>query len=297
MKILLTGKNGMVGWELNRSLLPLGEVVALDRSQADLSKPESLRQIVRDIQPNVIVNAAAYTAVDKAEEEEALATIINGVAPGVLADEAKRCGALLVHYSTDYVFDGTKDSPYVEIDTPNPINAYGRSKLAGEIAIQHSGADYLLFRTSWVYAARGKNFLLTMLRLMQERAELNVVADQVGAPTWARTIADTTAQCIRQAQAERVEGRFTPGIYHLTNTGETSWLGFAEKIAETARATLPAASLKIQVIRPIPSSDYPTPAKRPTNSRLTTAALSGRFSIDLPGWQSSLAECMAEQAR
>lgn len=296
MKILLTGKNGMVGWELNRSLLPLGEVVALDRSQADLSKPESLRQIVRDIQPDVIVNAAAHTAVDKAEEEEALATLINGVAPGVLAEEAKRCGALLVHYSTDYVFDGSKDSPYVESDTPNPINAYGRSKLAGEIAIQNSGADYLLFRTSWVYAARGKNFLLSMLRLMQEHEELKIVADQVGAPTWARTVADVSAHCLRQALTERAEGRFTPGTYHLTAEGQTSWHGFAEKIAELGRASLLAASLKIKAIRPIPSSDYPTPAKRPTNSRLSSKALSGRFSIDLPAWQLSLAECMAEQA-
>jgi dTDP-4-dehydrorhamnose reductase len=284
----------MVGWELNRSLLPLGEVIALGRAEADLSRPESLRQIVRDIQPDVIVNAAAYTAVDKAEEEEQLATVINGEAPGVLAEEAKRCGALLVHYSTDYVFDGTKDSPYVETDTPNPINAYGRSKLTGEQAIQASGADYLIFRTSWVYAARGRNFLLTMLRLMQEREELKVVADQIGAPTWARTIADTTAHCIRQAVNEVKRGHFTPNTYHLTNSGETSWHGFAEIIAEYAKQTILNDELRTKRIEKINTKDYSVSARRPINSRLSLESLPKDFSLVMVQWNRAVMLCMDE---
>lgn len=292
MKILLTGKNGMVGWELNRSLLPLGEVIALDRTQADLSKPQSLRQLVRDIQPDIIVNAAAHTAVDKAEAEAELATVINGNAPAVLAEEAKQCGALLVHYSTDYVFDGTKDCPYVETDAANPINAYGRSKLVGERAIQDSGADYLLFRTSWVYATRGRNFLLTMLRLMSERDELRVVSDQVGAPTWARSIADVTAHCIRQAQSERSDGRFTSDIYHLTAEGKTSWFGFAQKIEELARVKSYKSNLKVKHIEAIKTKDYPTQADRPMNSCLSSGRLNKYFSIVLPDWQRAVELCM-----
>ncbi|MCA1767140.1 MAG: dTDP-4-dehydrorhamnose reductase, partial [Idiomarina sp.] len=197
MKILLFGKNGQVGWELNRSLQPLGEVIALDRDEADFSRPESLREIVRKIKPDVIVNAVAYTAVDKAEAEEALAATINSIAPGVLAEEALSINALLIHYSTDYVFDGTKQGPYVETDVPKPINAYGRTKLAGEQVIQSSGCDYFIFRTSWVYASRGHNFLLTILRLAKERDELNIVADQIGSPTSARLIAETTLLCLQ----------------------------------------------------------------------------------------------------
>ena len=206
MKILLFGKNGQVGWELNRSLQPLGEIVVLDIEDVDFSEPESLRQIVQDVNPNVIVNAVAYTAVDKAEEEEELALNINGVAPGVLAEEALKLNALLVHYSTDYVFDGTKSTPYVETDSPNPINAYGRTKLAGEIAVQSSGCDYLILRTSWVYASRAHNFMLTMLKLAQEREELSIVSDQIGAPTSARLIADITILCLQQEIKEKREG-------------------------------------------------------------------------------------------
>ena len=226
MKILLFGKNGQVGWELNRSLQPLGEVVALSREEADFSNPESLRKIVSEISPDVIVNAVAYTAVDKAEEEEELAAIINGVAPGILAEEALKINALLIHYSTDYVFDGAKDSPYIETDKPNPINAYGRTKLAGEVVIQSSDCDYLIFRTSWVYASRGHNFLLTMLKLASEREELSIVADQMGAPTTAKLIADTTALSIRQAMGEKQSGNFSSDLYHLATSGSTSWHGF-----------------------------------------------------------------------
>jgi len=294
MRILLTGKNGMVGWELNRSLLPLGEVIALDRLDANFSKPESLRKLVQDIKPDVVVNAAAYTAVDKAEEEEELATRINGIAPGVLAEEAKHCGALLVHYSTDYVFDGSKDSHYVETDIPNPINAYGRSKLKGEQAIQSSGADYLIFRTSWVYASRGNNFLLTMLRLMQEREVLKVVADQVGAPTWARTIADTTAHCICNAQQERKETCFDSSIYNLTNTGEISWHGFTEKIAEYAQQVIPGNKLKVKRIEKINTEEYPTPATRPMNSRLSGVKLKEKYQLCLPELDQALSLCVAD---
>ena len=234
MRLLLLGANGQVGWELNRSLMPLGEVVALDRQQCDLSQPERLPALVRGISPAVIVNAAGYTAVDQAEGEEQLAMTVNGTAVGVLAEQARACGALLVHYSTDYVFDGTKEAPYLEEDAPNPVNAYGRSKLAGEIAIRQAGAAYLIFRTSWIYAARGRNFVRTLLRLAGEQDELPVVVDQVGTPNWARNIADATVHAVRQAVAERVGGSFVSGLFHLTASGTTSWYGFAEAILEYA---------------------------------------------------------------
>ena len=257
MKILLIGSNGQVGWELARTLLPLGEVVALNREQADLTDLETLRQTVQTIRPNVIVNAAAYTAVDKAETERDLAFLINAQAVEVLAQEAKNLNALLLHYSTDYVFDGMKDAPYVENDATNPLNVYGESKLAGELAIQASGVDYLICRTTWVFAARGNNFVKSILRLAAERDKLNIVADQIGAPTWARLIAETTAHILRQAQLERGANTFESGIFNLTSAGETSWHGFAEKIVELAEINC--------VTNPIPTSDYPTPAKRPAN--------------------------------
>ncbi|HKV55968.1 MAG TPA: dTDP-4-dehydrorhamnose reductase, partial [Candidatus Binataceae bacterium] len=212
MKLLVTGANGQVGWELRRSLLPLGEVVALDRNACDLSRPQELIRIIRGVRPDVIVNAAAYTAVDKAEEEEALATEINGAAAGVIADEARKLGALLIHYSTDYVFDGAKTDAYTEDDPPHPINAYGRSKLAGERAIEQCGGRYLILRTSWVYAARGHNFLRTILRLARERDELRIVADQIGAPTWASDIASVTAAIAQQTSGQRNVGSFSSGI-------------------------------------------------------------------------------------
>lgn len=291
MKILLTGKNGQVGWELNRTLSPLGEVIALDRSDADLSKPEQLRTVVQNIKPDVIVNAAAYTAVDKAENEEELATVINADSPGVLAEEARDLGALFVHYSTDYVFDGTKDSPYIEEDRPNPINAYGRSKLKGEEAIQEVGSDYLILRTSWIYASRGSNFLQTILRLAQEKDELRIVADQIGAPTWARFIAETSALCIYKYIKEQSQGTFNSGIYHLTCSGKASWFDFANTIVENSRSLLPNKK-QVVSITPIDSVEYPTPAERPKYSCLASEKLKNHFNVTTPNWKDALTLCM-----
>jgi dTDP-4-dehydrorhamnose reductase len=293
MKILLFGKNGQVGWELNRSLQPLGEVIALGRDDADFSNPESLRQIVQDVSPDVIVNAVAYTAVDKAEKEEGLAAKVNSIAPGVLAEEAKKLNALLVHYSTDYVFDGAKEEPYIETDNAKPINAYGRTKLAGEQAIQSSGCDYLIFRTSWVYASRGHNFLLTMLKLAQERVELSIVNDQIGSPTSARLIADTTVICVQQAIKEKLAGIFSSDLYHLTTSGHTSWHGFTEEIVKLASNSLDLP-LTIKELKAIPTSDYPTPATRPMNSQLALTKLESVFSIKMPAWKGVLHQCMEE---
>lgn len=293
MRILVTGRNGQVGWELRRCLLPLGEIVALGSNDADFSRPEELRSVVRGIRPDVIVNAAAYTAVDRAENEESLANTINGVAPGVLAEEAERGGALLVHYSTNYVFDGSKDGPYLEDDVPSPINAYGRSKLMGERAIQSTGADSIIFRTSWVYAIRGRNFLRTMLRLAAERDELTVVGDQTGVPTWARVIAEVTGHCLRQSIGERRDGTFGSGIFNLVSRGETSWFGFARTILETAQKT-GNGDLKVCDIRSIATADYPTVAMRPLNSRLSTDRLEARFGLRMPQWNHALVLCMEE---
>ena len=293
MKILLFGKNGQVGWELNRSLQPLGEVIALGRDDADFSNSESLRQILQDVSPDVIVNAVAYTAVDKAEEEEGLAAKVNSIAPGVLAEEAKKLNALLVHYSTDYVFDGAKEEPYIETDNAKPINAYGRTKLAGEQAIQSSGCAYLIFRTSWVYASRGHNFLLTMLKLAQERVELSIVNDQIGSPTSARLIADTTVLCVQQAIKEKLVGIFSSDLYHLTTSGHTSWHGFTKEIVKLASNSL-ELPLTIKELKAIPTSDYPTPATRPMNSQLALTKLESVFSLKMPGWKGVLHQCMEE---
>jgi len=293
VKILLFGKNGQVGWELNRSLQLLGEVIALGRNEADFSSPDSLRKAVREISPNIIINAAAYTDVDKAEKEEDIATIINATSPGVLAEEALRTNALLVHFSTDYVFDGTKGTPYQEIDAPSPVNAYGRSKLAGEQAIQASGCDYLIFRTSWVYASRGHNFLLTMLKLAQEREELSIVADQIGSPTSARLIAEATVLCVQQAFKEKLVGVFSSGLYHMTTSGYTSWHGFTKEIVKIARNSL-NLQLTIKDIKAIPTADYPTPAIRPVNSRLALSKLESIFTIELPGWKNTLQLCIED---
>ena len=292
MKTLLFGNTGQVGHELNRSLLPLGELVALGRGQADFSQPQSLAGIVRAHKPDVIVNAVAYTAVDKAEEDEALAHAVNAEAPAVLAGAAREAGALLVHYSTDYVFDGRGDAPFSETDATAPLNVYGRSKLAGEQAIAQVDGDYLIFRTSWVYAARGHNFLKTILRLAAERESLNIVADQIGAPTPARLIADVTALCLHQAMRERCLGVFSPGLYHLVAGGETSWHGFAEAIIELARQQ--GAALKLNTLSPIPTCDYPTPAQRPLNSRLDTTRLESQFGLSLPDWRAALQRVMTE---
>ena len=281
MRILLTGRNGQVGWELERTLGPLGEVIAFDHSGLDLAKPDEIVARVREVKPDIIVNPAAYTAVDKAESEPDLAMAINGIAPGIFAEEAKRIGALLVHYSTDYVFDGEKDGPYVETDAPNPLSVYGASKLAGERAIAASGADHLIFRTSWVYANRGKNFLLTILRLAKEKPELRVVADQFGAPTWARDIATATALVLarRPAGAE-----IWSGIYHLTAAGRTTWHGFAQKIVELAGLSTPVAA--------IPVSEYPTPARRPRNSVLDHSKAESSFGLKLPSWDAAASRCL-----
>jgi dTDP-4-dehydrorhamnose reductase len=285
MKILVTGRNGQVGYELVRSLQPLGEVIGVDRSVMDLSDLNQIREVIRRIKPDLIVNPAAYTAVDKAESEPELAMRINGLAPGVMAEEAARIGARLVHFSTDYVFDGTKQQPYVETDVPCPINVYGKSKLAGEQAIAATGVSHLIFRTSWVYGMRGKNFLLTMLRLAAERDTLRIVADQHGAPTWSRTIADVTTFIMAQAVASNDAANWwsrNGGLYHLTAQGATNWFGFAEAFIEASEG-------KPELI-PIASSDYPVTARRPANSRLSCAALMSRF-CSLPEWRAALALC------
>ncbi len=294
MKILLLGKNGQVGWALQRSLAPLGELVALDaQSQihcGDLSNLAGLAQTVRDIAPNVIVNAAAYTAVDKAESEPALAHAINALAPAVLAQEAKRCGAWLVHYSTDYVFDGSGKQAWLEDDATAPLSVYGASKLAGEQAIMAAACQHLIFRTSWVYGARGNNFAKTMLKLAQERDSLKVVNDQIGAPTGADLLADVTAHAISIALQQPNVG----GLYHLVASGETSWHEYATLVIEYARQ----AGLPIKVaqtaIHAVPSSEFVTVAKRPLNSRLNTSKLQQTFNLHLPDWQSGVTRMLDE---
>ena len=294
-KILVLGRIGQVGWELRHKLACLGEVTAIDYPEIDFSKPDSIRTTVRAAEPTVIINAAAYTAVDKAESDPDLAMAINGTAPGVIAEEAKRLGSILVHYSTDYVFDGTKQYPYVETNAPNPINVYGKTKLAGDQAIQSVGGDYLILRTSWVYGARGSNFLLTMLRLAQERAELQIVDDQIGAPTSSECIAQATANILAQllAPAGRgLDGR--SGIYNLTSTGETTWHGFAKTLLTKSSGTF---GFTVPNLIPIKTSDFPRPAKRPANSRLSCDRLKQTFGVTLPPWEEALSlvlETLAE---
>lgn len=288
MKILLTGATGQVGWELARSLQPLGEVVACDRTRADLADPAALAALVESIAPRVLVNAAAYTAVDSAEQEPELASAINGDAPGALAAAARQSGALFIHYSTDYVFDGGGNAPRNEKAPVAPINVYGRSKLAGERAIAQAGGDWLVLRTSWVYASRGSNFVRTMLRVAAERESLRVVADQFGAPTSARLIADATAQLVRQALDERRQRRFASEVLHLCAAGETSWHGFAQAIFEGWRALAGADALKLRELAPIASTDYPTPAARPLNSRLDCSRIRERYGLDMPDWRAGL---------
>lgn len=278
MKILLTGATGQVGFELARILPSRGELLALDRTRLNLSRPETIAAVVRAAKPDLIVNAAAYTAVDRAESEPQIAMAVNGTAPGVLAEEARRLGAALVHFSTDYVFDGTKKAPYLEDDAVNPLNAYGRSKLAGERAVAQSGARHLILRTSWVYDATHRNFLTTMLGLAKTRKELRVVDDQHGAPTWAGAIAVAVVQVLKQ--------EWHGGIYHLTSAGETTWFGFTRAILDKARvAPRPA-------LVPIGSDEYPTPARRPKNSVLDNAKLNKTFNIALPHWESALEACL-----
>lgn len=283
-KILLTGKNGQVGWELQRTLACLGEVVTVGRRMLDLTNPASIRAVIRDVKPQLIVNPAAYTAVDKAESEPELAQAVNGIAPGILAEEAQRLGAALIHYSTDYVFDGSKYAPYVEEDAPHPLNVYGQTKLAGEEAVRAVGGAHLILRTSWVYGARGKNFLLTIRRLAQERPELKIVADQIGAPTWSRFIAEATAQILAQRLGRWNE---LSGTYHLAAAGETSWHGFAQAILGRPLLTLPTTRLL-----PISTEEYPLPAARPKNSRLSCDKLQREFGLTMPDWRVGLELCL-----
>ncbi|MEB2651351.1 dTDP-4-dehydrorhamnose reductase [Pseudomonas siliginis] len=293
MRILLLGKNGQVGWELQRSLAPLGEMIALDRHlvdgfSGDLSNLESLRATIRQVKPDVIVNAAAYTAVDKAESETELADLVNGLASGVMAQEAAALGAWLVHYSTDYVFSGQGVTPWQETDAVAPVNHYGSSKLAGEQAIIVSGCKHLIFRTSWVYGARGNNFARTMLRLAKDRETLNVIADQIGAPTGADLIADVTALAIQQV----LKHPELAGLYHLAAAGEVSWYGYASHVLDFAKAQ--GEELAVMAVNPIETAAYPTPARRPLNSRLDTQKLRKKFSLHLPDWQSGVTRMLRE---
>lgn len=301
MKILLLGKNGQVGWELQRALAPLGEVIALDRQGADglcgdLADLVRLAATVRALAPDVIVNAAAYTAVDKAESEPDLAMLINGEAPGVLAREAAALGAWLIHYSTDYVFDGSGEEQWQESAATGPLSVYGRSKLMGEQAIQASGAKALILRTSWVYAARGHNFAKTMLRLATERDSLNVVADQYGAPTGAELIADVTAQILYRVRADQNPAALA-GIYHLAAAGETSWHGFAQFVLEHAARNGVALKVAPDQIGAIPTEAYPVPAPRPRNSRLALSKLETAFQLKMPSWQQGAQRMLDEIQR
>lgn len=298
MKILLLGKNGQVGWELQRSLAPLGELFALDRHNTDfcgdISRLDDLATTIRAIQPDVIVNAAAHTAVDKAEGEPELARTLNAMAPGVLAAEAAKLGAWLVHYSTDYVFDGSGMLPWSEGDATDPLNVYGSSKLEGEALIVGNNPRHLIFRTSWVYAARGGNFAKTMLRLAQERELLTVINDQWGAPTGAELIADITAHAIRQVCRQDASSEALAGIYHLGADGSTTWFDYAKHVIEQAQDILPDVKIKATEVKPVPTSAFPTPAKRPLNSRLDTRKLQTTFGLTLPPWQMGVNRMLAE---
>ncbi|RON41744.1 dTDP-4-dehydrorhamnose reductase [Pseudomonas brassicacearum] len=288
MRVLISGQHGQVSRELQHRLGSVGELIVLGRDQLDLAQPEQIRQQVQKIRPDLIINAAAHTAVDLAESEPETAFAINAVAPGIFAEEALMLGIPLIHYSTDYVFDGKKVGPYNEDDTPNPLGVYGKSKLAGERAIIDVQGKHLVLRTSWVYSTYGRNFLLTMQRLLQERPEVRIVADQIGAPTWAGTIANSTLALIERWQAGEA---VTWGTYHLTAQGKTSWFGFAQAIGEALRQQgKPCANLL-----PIPSSDYPTPAVRPLNSCLDCSRLQREWGVRQPDWQIALRECLAEQ--
>jgi dTDP-4-dehydrorhamnose reductase len=303
MRILVTGGSGQVGEALTRTLAPLGEVLAPGRAELDLTDPESIRTVMREIQPRWVVNAGAHTAVDKAESEPELAYAINATAPEVFASEAKDIGASVIHFSTDYVFDGTKPSPYTVADDTNPINVYGASKRAGEVALAASGCPYLVFRTSWVYGATGKNFLLSILRLAREREHLRIVGDQHGAPTWSFDLARMTAHVIANREekvardASSLAQAMAPvsGIYHATGAGETTWYGFASRAIDELRKLEPTA--KLATVESIPTSEYPTPAKRPLNSRLDCSRLQMQFGFRMLDWKEALSEVMTSLVR
>ena len=294
MNILLLGKGGQVGWELQRSLAVLGNVTALDFDSpehcGDFSNPQGVAETVRALRPQVIVNAAAHTAVDKAESEPELARLLNATTPGVLAEEAARLGAWLVHYSTDYVFDGSGERPWVEDDAPAPLSVYGATKLEGEQLIRQAGCQHLILRTSWVYAARGGNFAKTMLRLAQERERLTVIDDQWGAPTSAELLADVTAHALRQLLKRPEDG----GLYHCVAAGETTWHSYAKYVLEHARQAQSAIKIKATEVAPVPTSAFPTPARRPHNSRLNTTRLQTTFGLTLPHWQQGVARMLTE---
>ena len=288
MRILPLGENGQVGWELLRTLAPLGEVVAMGRAEADLSRPEQLRSVVRNVHPRVIVNAAAYTDVDRAESEPELAMAVNGNAPGILAEEAERNGAGLVHYSTDYVFDGEKREPYVETDLPNPINVYGRTKWAGEEAIRAVGGAYLILRTSWVYSLRGGGFVTRVLRLAREKDELRVVEDQVGSPTWARMLAEVTAHVIARGHGY-LDDR--GGTYHLAGRGSASRLQWAKAILKVDPRRMEQV---VKHVGPAGAQEFPSIARRPCFSALDSGCFEAAFGLGLPGWEASLGLAMAD---
>jgi dTDP-4-dehydrorhamnose reductase len=300
-KILLTGKNGQLGADLQHVLPQLGDVVATDRQELDLARPDEIRRVIREVHPALIVNAAAYTAVDQAERHEAVARAVNTDAPAVIADEAKSIGATLIHYSTDYVFDGSKNLPYDEHDQPNPINVYGMTKLAGEQRIRNSGVDHLIFRTAWVYSTRGGNFLLTILRLATQREELRIVRDQVGAPTWSREIAGATLKALEQTcnETDRIAAwSERSGTYHMTAGGETNWYEFTQAILQEAaqapdsamwvRAATNGKELLVRRVVPITTAEYPTPARRPAYSVLSNSKFNRVFGIQLPDWRKQL---------
>ncbi len=294
MKILLLGKDGQLGWELQRSLAPLGELVALGEGDsqycADFVNLDGIANTVREIAPDIIVNAAAYTAVDKAQTNAELARTINALAPAVLAKEAQRLGAWLIHYSTDYVFDGSGDQPWTETDATNPLSVYGKTKLEGDLAIRDSGCKHLIFRTSWVFAARGANFAKTMLRLAQERDQLNVINDQFGAPTGADLLADVTAHAVLHA----LRYPEVSGLYNLAAGGVTTWYDYASFVIETARNDGLTLKVAPESVRPIPASAFPLPAPRPTNSRLDTNKLQSTFKLTLPNWQIGMKRMLTE---
>lgn len=294
MNILLLGKNGQVGWELQRSLALLGTVTALDFDSTehcgDFAQPNAIADTVRALRPDVIVNAAAHTAVDRAETEPDLARLLNATTPGVLAVEAARLGALLVHYSTDYVFDGSGHQPWVETDAPAPLSVYGRTKLEGEQLIAQSGAQHLILRTSWVFAARGGNFAKTMLRLAQESERLTIIDDQWGAPTGADLLADVTAHAIRHLAQRPQDG----GLHHCVAAGETNWHQYAQAVLALATQLQPVMAFKANEVAPVPTSAFPTPAQRPLNSRLNTARLQATFGLKLPHWRDGVARMLAE---
>jgi len=306
LRLLITGANGQVGWHLQRTMAPMGEVLAIDIEQVDLTDLEAVARTVREFAPDVVVNAAAYTAVDKAESEPELARAINVAAPGTIAEECARTGALMVHYSTDYVYDGSKPDPYDERDATGPLSVYGATKLAGDQAIMASGCPYIILRTTWVYDTRGQNFLRTILRLAREKEELRIVGDQYGAPTWARMLAESTAIVVGKAlERKNVSGRWQSGLFHLTAGGQTTWAGFARAILEDYEDLIdwPAETgefggeLKAKRLVEITTEQYQTPARRPRNSVLSNALIHAAFGIVLPHWRGQLRLALQDAIR